>query len=89
MREEYPNAVIVRPSNIYGESDRFLFYYLNDYRRGLNSIPLWHGGEMTIKMPVHVLILKINTFIVKVEIFILFYVIIAKQCGRRCDEDTA
>jgi len=53
VREEFEDAVIIRPSNIYGENDRFLFYYVNDYRRGLTSIPLWKKGEMTIKMPVH------------------------------------
>ncbi len=53
VREEFEDAVIIRPSNIYGESDRFLFNYVNDLRRGLTSIPLWNRGEMTIKMPVH------------------------------------
>jgi len=54
VKEEFNDAVIIRPSNIYGENDRFLFYYSSDYRRGLTSIPLWKKGEMTIKMPVHV-----------------------------------
>ncbi len=55
MRNEFNDAVIIRPSNIYGESDRFLFYYYKFTRRNLNaSIPLWKKGEMTIKMPVHV-----------------------------------
>ncbi len=54
VKEEFEDAVIIRPSNIYGESDRFLFNYVNDFRRGLTSIPLWNRGEMTIKMPVHV-----------------------------------
>lgn len=53
VKEEFEDAVIVRPSTIYGESDRFLFYYANDFRRGLRFIPLWRKGEMTIKMPVH------------------------------------
>lgn len=53
VKEEFDDAVIVRPSNIYGETDRFLFNYIHDYRRGLTSIPLWNRGEMTIKMPVH------------------------------------
>ena len=54
VKDEFPDAVIVRPSNIYGETDRFLYYYTNEFRRGLGSIPLWNKGEMTIKMPVHV-----------------------------------
>ena len=53
VREEFEDAVILRPANIYGESDRFLFHYVNDLRRGPTSIPLWNRGEMTIKMPVH------------------------------------
>ena len=54
VKEEFPDAVIIRPSNIYGEVDRFLLYYVNELRRGFISIPLWNKGEMTIKMPVHV-----------------------------------
>jgi NADH dehydrogenase (ubiquinone) 1 alpha subcomplex subunit 9 len=54
VKEEFENAIIIRPSNIYGESDRFLFYYTRDLRRNIGSIPLWKKGEMTIKMPVHV-----------------------------------
>ena len=54
VKEEFEDAVIIRPANIYGEMDRFLFNYINELRRGLNSIPLWNRGEMTIKMPVHV-----------------------------------
>lgn len=53
VKEEFEDAVIIRPSEIYGESDRFLFYYASDFRRGLRFIPLWRKGEMTIKMPVH------------------------------------
>lgn len=54
VRSEFEEAVVVRPSNIYGESDRFLFYYTQDSRRNFDfSIPLWKKGEMTIKMPVH------------------------------------
>lgn len=53
VKEEFEDAVIIRPANIYGETDRFLFNYINDLRRGLNKIPLWNRGEMTIKMPVH------------------------------------
>lgn len=53
VKSEFEDAVIIRPSNIYGESDRFLFSYIHELRRGLTSIPLWKRGEMTIKMPVH------------------------------------
>lgn len=53
VKQEFEDAVIIRPSNIYGETDRFLFSYINDARRGFPSVPLWKRGEMTIKMPVH------------------------------------
>ncbi len=59
VREEFSDAVIIRPSNIYGESDRFLFYYTKDLRRNFNSISLWKKGEMTIKMPVSVSLFKL------------------------------
>lgn len=67
VREEFDDAVIIRPANIIGESDKFLFYYANEYRRGFKHIPLWRKGEMTIKMPVHVTKKRLN------HIDILFY----------------
>ena len=54
VKKEFKDSIIVRPANVYGETDRFLFHYLNDLRKGPNSVALWNRGEMTIKMPVHV-----------------------------------
>jgi NADH dehydrogenase (ubiquinone) 1 alpha subcomplex subunit 9 len=53
VKEEFDDAVIIRPANVYGESDRFLYYYANQLRREGSALPLWNKGEMTIKMPVH------------------------------------
>ncbi len=54
VRSEFPEAVIIRPSVMFGEDDRFLYYYLNGKRRTPFTIPLWRRGEKTIKIPVHV-----------------------------------
>lgn len=60
MREEFEDAIIIRPAAILGESDYFFNYYMNEFRRGLSRIALWRKGEMTIKMPVHVKIYLSN-----------------------------
>jgi len=54
VREEFPEAIIFRPSDMYGSEDRFFRYYSNMWRRGRGCIPLWKKGEETIKAPVYV-----------------------------------
>jgi len=54
VREEFPNAVIFRPSDIYGSEDRFLTVYASMWRRQLTYMPLWKKGEATVKQPVFV-----------------------------------
>lgn len=54
VRDEFPNATIIRPSDMYGQEDRFLRYYASVMRRQFRSMPLWHKGERTIKQPVAV-----------------------------------
>lgn len=54
VREEFPDATIIRPSDIYGSEDRFLRYYAHIWRRQFRSMPLWHKGERTVKQPVYV-----------------------------------
>lgn len=54
VREEFPDATIIRPADIYGQEDRFLRYYASVWRRQFRSMPLWHKGERTIKQPVAV-----------------------------------
>ncbi|XP_046650068.1 NADH dehydrogenase [ubiquinone] 1 alpha subcomplex subunit 9, mitochondrial-like [Daphnia pulicaria] len=52
VREEFPEAVIFRPSDIYGSEDRFVTYYAAFWRRQGAGMPLWKKGEHTIKQPV-------------------------------------
>lgn len=54
VREEFPEAVIFRPSDIYGSEDRFITYYAAFWRRQGAGMPLWKKGEQTIKQPVSV-----------------------------------
>lgn len=54
VRDEFPDATIFRPSDIYGQEDRFLIYYAHIWRRTFRLMPLWHNGERTIKQPVFV-----------------------------------
>jgi NADH dehydrogenase (ubiquinone) 1 alpha subcomplex subunit 9 len=52
VREEFPDAIIFRPSDVYGQEDRFLRYYAHVWRRQFRGMPLWHKGEKTVKQPV-------------------------------------
>lgn len=51
---EFPEATIIRPSDIYGQEDRFLRYYAHAWRRQVQWMPLYKKGESTIKQPVFV-----------------------------------
>ncbi|CAG9859884.1 unnamed protein product [Phyllotreta striolata] len=52
--EEFPEATIFRPSDVYGQEDRFVRYYAHAWRRQATFVPLWYKGERTQKQPVHV-----------------------------------
>ncbi|CAH1786501.1 unnamed protein product, partial [Owenia fusiformis] len=54
VREEFPDATIIRPSDVFGREDHFFYYYANAARRSrvLNTMPMWEKGERTIKQPV-------------------------------------
>ena len=54
VREEFPEAVIFRPADIYGQEDRFLTAYASNWRHQLKGLPLWKKGEETVKQPVFV-----------------------------------
>jgi len=68
VKEEFPDAIIIRPSDIYGQEDRHLNYYANRWRKKhvfyapppvhlllqFKGIPLWKRGEHTIKQPLWV-----------------------------------
>lgn len=54
VREEYPDAVIIRPSDIFGKEDNFLRYYVHPRRHSWRFISAWKRGEETVKQPVYV-----------------------------------
>ncbi|XP_060830338.1 NADH dehydrogenase [ubiquinone] 1 alpha subcomplex subunit 9, mitochondrial [Bombus pascuorum] len=54
VREEFPEATIVRPSVIFGRMDRFVSHYMSSDRTTFEYIPLWHKGEDTEKYPVYI-----------------------------------
>ncbi|XP_050404783.1 NADH dehydrogenase [ubiquinone] 1 alpha subcomplex subunit 9, mitochondrial [Patella vulgata] len=54
VREEFPEAVIFRPADMFGPEDRFTITYTNYWRRAHGVIPLWKKGDATIKQPVFV-----------------------------------
>lgn len=54
VREEFPDAIIFRPSDMYEHTDHYLTYYTNRWRRTVNLIPLWKRGRGIYKQPVFV-----------------------------------
>lgn len=54
VQSEFPNATIIRPSDMYGFEDRFINYYIKFWRRNYKWLPMWKKGEITIKQPVYV-----------------------------------
>uniref|UniRef100_T1HX83 NADH dehydrogenase [ubiquinone] 1 alpha subcomplex subunit 9, mitochondrial n=5 Tax=Rhodnius TaxID=13248 RepID=T1HX83_RHOPR len=52
--DEFPDAIVFRPSDIYGQEDRFLRYYSSVWRHNLKWMPLYQKGETTEKQPVFV-----------------------------------
>ncbi|XP_060838135.1 NADH dehydrogenase [ubiquinone] 1 alpha subcomplex subunit 9, mitochondrial [Rhopalosiphum padi] len=54
VRDEFPDATIFRPSDIYGQGDRFLLMYSHAWRRTQQRVVLWKKGEQTVKQPVAV-----------------------------------
>ncbi|CAJ1057220.1 NADH dehydrogenase 1 alpha subcomplex subunit 9%2C mitochondrial [Notolabrus celidotus] [Xyrichtys novacula] len=53
VREEFPDAIIMKPSEVFGREDRFFNYYANMRWFG-NAIPLMAMGKKTVKQPVYV-----------------------------------
>ena len=57
MLEEFPDATIFRPAEIYGEGDTFINYYLNGHnfslgRRGYwGNMAFYRKGNYTSKRP--------------------------------------
>lgn len=53
VREEFPDAIIFRPSDIYGIVDKHLVYWQSWERRSYLKILLWKNGKGYYKMPVY------------------------------------
>jgi len=60
VRDEFPNSTIIRPTNIYGDGDRYIFWYLKKFGEfgGWRVSPwtsfwLHKAGEKTFKMPIY------------------------------------
>lgn len=53
VREEFPEATIFRPADIYGQRDRYLWYYCCFYRRRYRRLALPNGGYGITKAPVY------------------------------------
>ncbi|XP_022195001.2 NADH dehydrogenase [ubiquinone] 1 alpha subcomplex subunit 9, mitochondrial [Nilaparvata lugens] len=52
VREEFPNATIIRPSMIFGNGDRFTRYFTHIFRHQGRYLPMYRKGEETVKQPV-------------------------------------
>ncbi|XP_053110434.1 NADH dehydrogenase [ubiquinone] 1 alpha subcomplex subunit 9, mitochondrial isoform X2 [Hemicordylus capensis] len=52
VREEFPDAIIMKPSEIFGREDRFFNHYANT--RWFVGIPLIAFGKKTVKQPIYV-----------------------------------
>ncbi|CAN2387382.1 NADH dehydrogenase ubiquinone 1 alpha subcomplex [Pristimantis euphronides] len=52
VRDAFPDAVILRPSEMFGREDQFLNYYAN--MRWFGGVPLIAYGEKTLKQPIYV-----------------------------------
>ncbi|KAL7645115.1 UNVERIFIED_CONTAM: hypothetical protein RMT77_003493 [Armadillidium vulgare] len=54
VKEYYPDAIIFRPSDCWGQHDRFLFYYCRYFRYSWKAMPLPYSGKGIFKQPVYV-----------------------------------
>lgn len=52
MRDVFPEATIIKPSDIFGREDRFLNHFANI--RWFGGVPLISLGKKTVKQPVYV-----------------------------------
>ena len=53
VREEFPDAIIFRPSDIYGMGDKHFLYWASWERRSYKKVLLWKNGRGVYKMPVY------------------------------------
>jgi len=55
VRAHFPDAIIMRPADMWGEEDRFFNNWASPYRRHLGMLPIFKRGESTVKQPVDVI----------------------------------
>ncbi|XP_056138031.1 NADH dehydrogenase [ubiquinone] 1 alpha subcomplex subunit 9, mitochondrial isoform X2 [Lampris incognitus] len=53
VRDEFPDAIIMKPSEMFGREDRFFNHYANIRWFG-SAVPLISMGKKTVKQPIHV-----------------------------------
>lgn len=54
VREEFPDAIIFRPADMFGHQDRFSTYFIHVWRRQFHRVPLWKMGRGIFKQPIYV-----------------------------------
>ena len=54
VKDAFPSATIVRPSDTYGHEDRFLNYYASLRVFPFGMVPVMKGAHEAEKMPVYV-----------------------------------
>merc|ERR1712212_360679 len=54
VRAAFPDAIVLRPSDVWGREDRFLRYYSGIWRHQGRLLPLPKGGKDIWKQPVYV-----------------------------------
>lgn len=52
VREEFPEAIIFRPSRMFGMMDYFLHFYMYPRNYYFRRMPLWNKGKGIYKQPV-------------------------------------
>uniref|UniRef100_A0A3P8W535 NADH dehydrogenase [ubiquinone] 1 alpha subcomplex subunit 9, mitochondrial n=1 Tax=Cynoglossus semilaevis TaxID=244447 RepID=A0A3P8W535_CYNSE len=54
VREEFPDAVILKPSDMFGKEDNFLNYFAGERHWFGDTVPMIDLGKKTVKEPVYV-----------------------------------
>lgn len=52
VRAEFPEATIFRPSDVYGQGDNFINYWMSIFRNKRFRLSLYGKGELSVKQPI-------------------------------------